>query len=180
MQRVLVLGCSGAGKSTVSDSLAAITGLPLIGLDRVFWRPGWEPTPSQEWQRTVAALCEGPCWIMDGNYSGTLPIRLARADTVIWLDYPRHICLRRALTRIAKGYGRVREGMAEGCRERFDLEFLRYIWNFNARSRPRIAGALASHGSYARLHCLQADEDAERLLRELSLQRAQIPDSATC
>jgi adenylate kinase family enzyme len=113
---------------------------------------------------------------MDGNYTGTLPLRLSRADAVIWLDYPRRLCLGRVLARIAKDHGRVREGMPAGCPERFDLEFLRYVWNFNARSRPRIVAALERRGSAPRLHRLRSDADARLLLQELSRQRAEIPD----
>ena len=179
MQRVLILGCSGAGKSTLSRRLASVTGLPRIDLDIVHWRPGWVPTPRAEMRSIVAGLCEQSAWIVDGNYENTLHIRLARADTVIWLDYPRHVCLRRVLGRTLKDLGRVREGGPEGCPERFDLEFLRYVWNFNARSRPSIVAALENHGSHARLHRLQADKDAERLLRELKQARAEISDIAT-
>ena len=178
MQRVLVLGCSGAGKSTLSRRLAAATGLPLIDLDAHHWRPGWQAPPKDEWVAAVTELCSRPAWIMDGNYHGTLPIRLPRADTVVWLDYPRHVCIRRVLLRIAKGYGRVREGMAAGCKEHFDLEFLRYVWNFNARHRPRITAALEGYGAHLRLHRLGAGADAERLMQELEVTRAEISDIA--
>jgi adenylate kinase family enzyme len=179
MQRVLVLGCSGAGKSTLSRHLAAITGLPRVELDAHYWRPGWQPTPRDEWHDAVADLCGQPAWIMDGNYHNTLPIRLPRADTVIWLDYPRHLCVRRVLSRITKHHGRVREGMAAGCPERFDLEFLRYVWNFNAQYRPRIAAALETCGAQLRVHRLAAGADAERLMQELEVERAEISDIAT-
>jgi adenylate kinase family enzyme len=168
MQRVLILGCSGAGKSTLSCRLARLTGLPRIEMDREFWRPGWVQTPREEWEPKLAALCEHPAWIMDGNYSHTLHLRLPRADTAIYLDYPRQLCLWRVFGRIAGDYGRVRNGMAEGCPERLDLEFLHYIWNFNDRSRPKILAALATHGSHVRLHWLKSDRDAEKLLAELS------------
>jgi adenylate kinase family enzyme len=178
MQRILVLGCSGAGKSTLSRRMAAVTGLPLIELDAHHWGPGWQATPRSEWGAAVADLCRRPAWIMDGNYHGTLPIRLPRADTVIWLDYARHVCMRRVLLRIAKQHGRVREGMAAGCPERFDLEFLRYVWNFNAGHRPRIIAALDAYGAHIRLHRLAADAEAERLMQELKVKRAEISDIA--
>src|SRR5262245_2440742 len=110
MQRVLVLGCCGAGKSTVSRRLAAVTGLPLIQLDLLYWRPGWTPTPAEEMDALVTRLCAGPRWIIDGNYQRSLPLRLPRADTVIWLDYPRRVCMARVLWRMARDYHRVREG----------------------------------------------------------------------
>src|SRR5262245_42711291 len=95
MQRVLVIGISGAGKSTFARELAQRSGLPLIHLDREFWQPGWKITPEPEWRSKVAALAAREAWIMDGGYSASLDLRLPRADTVIWFDYPRARCLRR-------------------------------------------------------------------------------------
>lgn len=80
MKRVLVVGCSGAGKSTVAKQLAEITGLPLIHLDRHYWLPGWEEPSRDAWRVIVESLSAQPEWIMDGTYSGTLQQRLARAD----------------------------------------------------------------------------------------------------
>lgn len=167
MRRVLVVGCSGAGKSTLSRRLARITGIPRIELDRTFWRAGWVALPRDEWLAKVAEHSAEPAWIMDGNYASSLYIRLPRADTVIWLDYARHLCIRRVLGRVAWNYGRVRDGLPEGCPEHFDLEFLRYIWSFNARQRPRLVTALEKFGSHTTLHTLRSDRDAERLLAEL-------------
>ena len=164
MQRVLVLGCSGAGKSTFSRRLAAVTGLPRTELDHAFWHPGWVPTQRDEWWPKVAELCAAPAWILDGNFTSSLHIRLPRADTVIWLDYPRHLCIRRVLVRIVRDYGRVREGLPEGCPEKLDLEFLRYIWSFNRDHRPKIIAALEKFGSHARLYRFRSDREAQTLL----------------
>ena len=168
MQRVLVVGCSGAGKSRFSRRLAEATGLPRIELDHAYWRPGWTMPPKDEWLAKVAELCAEPAWILDGNYTSSLHVRLPHADTVIWVDYPRLVCIRRVIGRIARDYGRVRDGLPEGCPERFDLEFLRYIWNFNAKHKPRVAAALEQFGSHVTLHMLRSDRDAERLLAEVS------------
>jgi adenylate kinase family enzyme len=179
MQRVLILGCSGAGKSTFSRRLAAITGLPRIELDHAFWRPGWVTPPREEWLQTVAALCERPAWIMDGNYSSSLHLRLPRADTVILLDYARQLCLWRVLSRIAKGYGQAGKGTPAGCPEQLDLEFLRYVWNFDKRTKPKLLAALKTRDSHLRLFPLKSDRDAERLLAELSKTLAALPDIET-
>ena len=176
MQRVLVLGC--AGKSTFSRRLAAITGLPRVELDVVFWRPGWVQTPREEFLAIVAKLCEQPAWILDGNYSSSLHVRLPGADTVILLDYPRHLCLRRALVRIARDYGRVRKDFVPGCPERLEPEFLRYIWNFNKRTKPKILARLETHGSHTLVHRLASDDEAESFLAELSNRHAEISDVA--
>ena len=105
MRRVLVIGISGAGKSTFARRLAERTGLPLIHLDREFWQPGWKITPEPEWRIKVAALVARDAWIIDGGYSASLDLRLPRADTVFWFDYPRGRCLRRIAWRIATTYG---------------------------------------------------------------------------
>lgn len=167
MQRVLVFGCSGAGKSTFARRLAQATGLPRTELDAVFWQPGRVQTPRPEFFEKIAALCAEPAWILDGNYPSSLHLRLPRADTAIWLDYPRHRCLRQAISRMIRDYGRVRPGFAVGCPERFDLPFMRYIWNFNRATRPRILAALEEHGPYVTLHRLTSHGEADAFLASL-------------
>ena len=167
MQRVLVIGISGAGKSTFSSALAARTGLPLIHLDTEFWQPGWKITPREEWRAKVAELITRQAWIMDGSFGATLDLRLPRADTGVWFDYPRHVCLRRALWRVVTTYGRVREDLAPGCPEKLDLEFLRYIWDFNAKSRPQIVTMLAQHARHLEPVVFQRDRDVTRFLDAL-------------
>jgi adenylate kinase family enzyme len=167
MNRVLIIGISGAGKSTFGALLAARTGLPLIHLDREFWQPGWRIMPRDRWRAKVAELVSGDRWIVEGNYSATLDIRLPRADTVLWFDYPRRVALARIAKRIATTYGRVRSDMGAGCPEKLDLEFLRWVWNFPRQSRPLIADALALHGQHARLAVFRRDRDWRHCLDAL-------------
>src|SRR5690349_18913828 len=99
MKRVVVIGSGGSGKSTFSRELGRATGIPVIHLDREFWRPGWEETPKDEWNALVAELLAGESWIMDGNFGGTREMRMQAADTIIFLDLPRRVCLYRILKR---------------------------------------------------------------------------------
>jgi adenylate kinase family enzyme len=168
MQRVLVIGISGAGKSTFSRALADRTGLPLIHLDKEFWRPGWTVTPRPEWRAKVAELAARDAWIMDGNYGGSLALRLPRADTVFWFDYPALRCLRRALWRVVRNYGRVRDDLGEGCPERLDFEFLRYIKQFNTKSRPNIVAELAQSGAHLSPVVFRRDGEVTQFLAALS------------
>ena len=92
MRRVLVIGSCGAGKSTFSRRLHKLTGLPLLHLDRHYWKPGWVESEVDEWKAKVEELIAGDEWIIDGNYGGTMEMRMRRADTVIWLDLPRYLC----------------------------------------------------------------------------------------
>jgi adenylate kinase family enzyme len=144
MLRVLVIGSGGAGKSTFATRLGALTGLPVIHLDAYYWRPNWVPTPEAEWHARVDALLVGERWIMDGNYGGTLERRLARADTVIFLDLPRWRCLARVLRRWLRYRGRSRPSAGQGCPERLHGEFLRWIWGYPRRRRAGILQRLAA------------------------------------
>ena len=92
-RRILVVGSGGAGKSTFARQLGELTGLPVVHLDRHFWRAGWKATPTDEWNTTVAQLAATPEWIMDGNFGGSLAIRAPRCDAVVFFDFPRLICL---------------------------------------------------------------------------------------
>lgn len=168
MRRVMVIGISGAGKSTFSRALAARTGLPLIHLDKEFWRPGWTMTPLPEWRAKVDDLASRDAWIMDGNYAGSLPLRLPRADAVFWFDYPTLRCLRRALWRVVTTYGRVRDDMGEGCPERLDRDFLHYIRTFNAKERPRTVAALAEFGRHLDPVVFRRDGEVTQFLATLS------------
>lgn len=136
MQRVMVMGCSGSGKSTFATALAAKLALPYVSLDALFWKPGWVEPDKAEFAARVAAEAEKPSWVIDGNYKGHAgELRRERADAVFWFDLPRRACLAGALKRIAGSYGRVRPEMAPGCPEKFDLGFLRWIWDYRAKRR---------------------------------------------
>jgi len=88
MQRIVIIGCGGSGKSTLASRLAGLLGLPVQHLDQLYWRPGWVATPDPQWRSTVAELCGRPAWIIDGNYGGTMDVRLAAADTIVSWMYP--------------------------------------------------------------------------------------------
>jgi adenylate kinase family enzyme len=146
MERILVLGPCGAGKSTLALRLGKQLDLPVIHLDQHYWRPGWrEPEPG-DWAAQVEELIARPRWIMDGNYGGTLPIRLARADGAIFLDYPRRVFFSRMLWRSLSRFGRMRPDMAPGCAERLDWEFIRYTWRYRVDVLPRHLGRIEAAG----------------------------------
>jgi len=141
-RRILVIGCSGAGKSTLARAIADRYRLPLIHLDRCYWRPGWAAPSEAEWSAEVERLIAEPAWVMDGNFSSTMARRAERADAIVFLDVPRWLCLVRVLRRAVLGYGRTRGDVAPGCPERFDWAFLMWIWNYPKRSRPNTLALL--------------------------------------
>jgi len=117
----MVIGCCGSGKSTFSKQLKAMLNLELIHLDQYYWKPHWVESDSAEWSNKVQELANKEAWIMDGNYAGTMKWRIARADTIIYLDRSTLTCLWRVIKRTIQHYGKSRPDMPEGCKERFDL-----------------------------------------------------------
>ena len=137
MERVIIIGCGGSGKSTLARQLGEKTGLPVVHLDKLFWHPGWVESTKEEIDAKIMQVLAQPQWIIDGNFNRTLPERLKRCDTVIYLDFSRIACLMGVLKRVITTYGTVRPDMAEGCPERFDFEFLKWVWNFNKNKREK-------------------------------------------
>ncbi len=167
MRRVLVIGSGGAGKSTFARRLGARLGLPVIHLDRVYWRAGWVEPPKDEWRRIIEEMCAGDAWVMDGNYSGTLDVRLAACDAVVFLDLPRTVCAWRVVRRALRYRGMSRPDMAEGCREKLNAEFLLWVWNYPRRSRPKILKRLAEFSGTKEIHRLRSSAEAEKFLETL-------------
>ena len=142
MRRILVIGPGGAGKTVFSKSLGQVLNLPVVHLDSLYWHPGWRPTPPEEWDRLVDGITHGPSWILDGNYGRTLERRLAKADSIFFLDLPRLLCIWRVLRRRVAYSGGSRPSVTEGCPERVTWEFIRWIWTFRKRKRPGIHALL--------------------------------------
>lgn len=142
MQKIIVIGSGGAGKSTLAVRLGECLGLPVVHLDALYWQPGWAATPKPEWQEKVTKLVKADTWVMDGNFSGTMDIRLAACDTVIFLDVPRIVCVWRALNRWVKYWRRTRPDMGAGCPEKVDWDYLRWIWTYSVIRKPNILAML--------------------------------------
>ncbi len=137
MERIIIIGCSGAGKSTLARQLREKLGLPLIHLDQLWWKENWKHVTREEFDSRLAMAVNMDQWIIDGDYSRTMEMRLERCDTIIYLDFNRWECLWGMLQRVLGSYGKVRPDMAKGCPERLDWPFIKYIWNYNDNNRVR-------------------------------------------
>src|SRR5437016_5668383 len=142
MKKILVIGPGGAGKTTFANQLGEILGIGVIHLDSLYWKAGWVEPPKLEWAATLAEVLARNAWIMDGNYSGSLWLRLDASDAVVFLDLPRLVCIWRVLKRAARYRNTTRPDMAEGCPERLSIDFLVWIWNYPKRTRPKIVNLL--------------------------------------
>lgn len=167
MQRVLVLGCCGAGKSTFSKRLSEIVGLEVIHLDQHYWKANWVESAPEEWNKEVKWLAAKPSWLMDGNYAGTLDIRIKRADTIIYLDFSTIKCLWRITKRTIKHWGKERPDMPEGCKERFDLEFYHYVATFNLTRRKSLLDKLKTFKEEKEVIILKSDKESHTFLKNI-------------
>ena len=135
VKRVMIVGCGGAGKSTLARRLSETIGLPVIHIDQIYWTAGWINRSREETRRLVAEAIKGDEWIFEGNNSTSFDLRIAKADTVIFLDFPMPLCLFRVFKRVVASHGRVRPDMAEGCPEGFDWEFMKWIIGYRRNHR---------------------------------------------
>jgi len=168
MQRILVIGSPGAGKSTLASRIAGRLGLPVIHLDREYFGPGWAVPGKEEWRERVRALAAKPAWVMDGNYASTFDIRVPRATVIVFLDLPRWRCLASVLWRVARNYGRVRADLGPDCTERFDWSFMRWIWTYSAKMRPKTLRMLQRLRPDQRVYVLRSRSEIAALEAELS------------
>jgi len=127
MKRVMIIGGAGSGKSTLARKLGALTGLPIIHTDQIYWTSGWVERAVEEKLKLISQAHKRESWIIEGGISSTYPERMARADTCIWLDFPLHIRLWRILKRIWLYYGKTRPDLPKDCPERFSWEFIGWI-----------------------------------------------------
>ncbi len=164
MKRIMVIGCGGSGKSTLATRLGQELSLPVHHLDRLFWQPGWTELPKDEWRETQERLCAQPEWILDGNYGGTMDVRFAAADTIIFLDVSTLTCLAGAFQRFFKFRGRTRPDMTEGCPERLDWSYLKWIWTYRRDRRPEIIHKLNELMSGKKVIILASRRDISDLL----------------
>lgn len=174
MRRVSVVGTSGSGKSMLARKLAAILGVPHLELDALGHQPGWEPLPTDEFRRIVAAKTAEDGWVIDGNYSKVRDLVWARADTVAWLDLPKRTVMRqlvwRTLRRVAG-----RQELWNGNRERWRNFFswdpqqsvISWAWHTHAGYRAKYAAAAADPANaHLRFVRLASRREAARFLAE--------------
>lgn len=128
MKKIMVVGVSaGAGKSTFAAELGEKLDLPVHHLDSYYWKAGWVESELAEFRAAQEEIVKGDAWIIEGNYSNSFDIRIAKADTFIYLELPLRVCLYRVLKRWVTHIGKNRPDMADGCTEKMDWAFLKFI-----------------------------------------------------
>lgn len=140
MDKIIVIGCPGSGKSTFSRGLHSITGIELFHLDRMFWNTDRTTVEKSVFLERLEKVLQKSRWIIDGNYSSTMERRLRECDTVFFLDYPLEVCL----AGVRERKGKARSDMPWIETEE-DAEFIRFVENYNAQSRPQVMELLKKY-----------------------------------
>lgn len=170
MQRVMIVGGPGSGKSSLARELGEVTGLPVYHMDLVHWKPGWTRRPMVEKWQLVREIEEREAWIFEGGYSATFDSRAARADTLIWLDLPVALRLWRVTKRLARYWGRSRPDLPTGCVEGLNREtwvFFRWIWTSRTSSRRRVERLIEQQDGLGVYH-LKSRSEVRRFLKQVA------------
>ena len=162
MEKVIIIGCPGSGKSTFARKLKNITGLPLFHLDMMYWNEDRTTVSKDIFLGWVKAAMNNAEWIIDGNYGGSMEMRLEKCDTVFFLDYPTEVCLEG----IEERRGKPRSDMPWFEDENTDEEFISYVKNYNSESRPGVMGLLEKY-SKKNIIVFHSREEAEEYLTVL-------------
>ena len=170
MQKVIVIGCPGSGKTTFAQRLCRLTGLPLVHLDVIWHREDRSHISREEFDRRLGEILERDEWIIDGNYSRTVERRLLACDTVVLFDLPTEACLAGAVARL----GKKRPDMPWVDTE-LDPNLREEIEKFRASVLPEIEALLARHGEGRRVEIFRSREAADEFLRELCEKRRHEP-----
>jgi adenylate kinase family enzyme len=143
MERILVIGCPGGGKTTFATTLGKRLGIPVHHLDWHFWKENRRPTPQDEFRETLKQLMQESRWILDGNFTKSIDIRIAEADTIILFDFPKAINLWRTFKRFLQHFGSVRPDMGGGNKEALVWKHVKYIITFPRKEFVRNVTSLA-------------------------------------
>lgn len=166
---IMVLGCSGGGKSTTAAKLAEIFDLRAIHLDLYLWKAGWVQRDTEDIQALLLPEIEKDGWVTDGNHSnGCYAERLEKTDMLVWVDMPRWRCMLNIFLRVWKYRGKTRPSMTEGCPERFDWEFAVYVWNFKHNKGKRLAELFEQVKHEKRLYRLKNYDELNQFLSEMT------------
>lgn len=170
MQKVIVIGCSGSGKTTFCLALKKATNLPLIHLDFAHHQNIWDRNPVKakiQKQNHIQRLLQEPEWIIDGNYQRTLHMRAEAADTIIFLDYPWWLCMWRALKRRWMYRNAQRPDMPTTWKEKISWELLKEILTYQKNRRPRILEILNKLKSKKRVIVFHNSDEANSFIESM-------------
>ena len=165
----MIIGGSGSGKSWLAKMLGTITGLPVFHIDPMYWKAGWVQRDMAETHQMVRSVAELDHWIFEGNNSSSFADRLDRADHLVFLDFPTWLRVWGVFTRTIQSYGKTRPDMAEGCPERYDWAFTKWVLFGYPRGggRDRCINAFKTAPEGVQKYHLKSRRDVKRFLAQV-------------
>ncbi|MDG5789583.1 topology modulation protein [Evansella sp. AB-P1] len=171
MRRIIILGVSaGVGKSSLAKELGKILNLEVYHLDKHFWKPNWIQAHQEEFCDAQREMVNKQSWIIEGNYSSTYHIREVKADTIIYLELPLIVCLFRVVKRWIQNIGKTRSDMGEGCKEKLDWQFIKFIVTTFYQRKKKMKTRLKAFQSLKEsnnVYVLKSKKDIANFLTEL-------------
>jgi adenylate kinase family enzyme len=147
MNRILILGPPGSGKSTLAKEMNKILDIGILHIDTIFWKEGWIIREEGEYRNHLKEFIKKESWIIDGNYSSTLEERVRLADVIVYLDIKRFILFYRVIKRRILNHNKSRDDIAQGCKEKIDWGFIKWIWQFEKRNKINIMKVINDYGN---------------------------------
>lgn len=171
MDRIVIIGSPGAGKSTLARTLGSMLDMKVIHLDRYFWKPGWKEYPRDERARILQELVKIERWIIEGTYLSTSDIRINAADMVVFLDMPTWLCLYRVIRRRFQDARKQRSDLPDGCTERLRPLYLLKMLAFRQKDRRLLLSKIQSYEKNEQkgksIYQLRTQKDIDLFLKNL-------------
>lgn len=168
-KRILIIGSAGSGKTVLSNKLSKELNIEVTHLDKLYWLPNWKKQSDEYCLEITKELTNKEEWILDGNYIQTLDERLSKADLVIFLKINRFECIRSLFRRKKLTVKKkiVRDDLADGCADKLDFCFLKWVFSFNKKYAPRLLEKINNYPHIC-VKTFSKREDAEKFILELS------------
>ncbi|KAA0547608.1 topology modulation protein [Bacillus sp. BGMRC 2118] len=166
MKRVMVIGVSaGVGKTTFARKVGEKLGHPVTHLDSLYWKAGWIESELREFEQKQKEVVEQDKWIIEGNYNSTFHIRAQHADTIIYLELPLYVCLYRVVKRWLTNIGNTRPDMPEGCPEKLDWPFIKFIYTTYHPRKQKMAEQFKKFGKDKTIITLRSKQEINTYIR---------------
>ncbi|MGV3463715.1 MAG: topology modulation protein [Heyndrickxia sp.] len=170
MERIMVIGVSaGVGKSTFARKLGEMLNKKVYHLDSYYWKPGWVECPLEEFRNAQKEIVQHTEWIIEGNYSNSFDIRTEVCDTIIYLELPLVVCLYRVIKRWLTNIGRTRPDLGEGCPEKMEWKFLKFIYTTYYPRKKKMADRFQNLSSEKTIIVLKNKKEIREYLENIAL-----------